>query len=52
MEAIGHPVLELKRVQLAALELGDLKPGAWRYLRGKDFEALFGTETAKKMRLI
>ena len=52
MEAIGHPVLELKRVQLAALELGELKPGAWRYLRGKDFEALFGTEVAKKMRLI
>ena len=52
MEKIGHPVLELKRVQMAALEIGDLKPGAWRYLKGKDFEALFGTEEAKKMRLI
>ena len=42
MEACGHPVLSLERIRIAALELGDLKPGAWRNLREKDFEALFG----------
>jgi 23S rRNA pseudouridine2605 synthase len=28
--AIGHPVLELVRVAIGALELGDLAPGEWR----------------------
>ena len=41
MQAIGHPVLSLERISIAALELGNLKPGAWRYLKEKDFEALF-----------
>lgn len=42
LEACGHPVLSLERISIAALELGDLKPGAWRNLKEKDFEALFG----------
>lgn len=42
MEACGHPVISLERISIAALELGDLKPGAWRNLKEKDFEALFG----------
>jgi 23S rRNA pseudouridine2605 synthase len=28
--AVGHPVLELARVAIGALALGDLPPGAWR----------------------
>jgi len=31
-EAIGHPVIRLKRVAYGSLELGNLKPGQWRYL--------------------
>ena len=42
MEACGHPVISLERISIEALELGDLKPGAWRNLKEKDFEALFG----------
>ncbi len=29
---IGHPVRSLVRTHLGRLELGDLKPGSWRYL--------------------
>ena len=32
MEALGHPVRTLKRVRISFLELGDLRPGQWRYL--------------------
>ncbi len=42
MDACGHSVISLERISIAALELGDLKPGAWRNLKEKDFEALFG----------
>lgn len=31
-EAVGHPVLTLKRLQLAFLTLGNLRQGAWRNL--------------------
>ena len=31
-EAIGHPVIRLKRVAYGNLILGALKPGQWRYL--------------------
>ena len=31
-DLIGHPVLELKRIQYGKLHLGDLKPGKWRYI--------------------
>ncbi len=41
MQTIGHPVISLERISIAALELGNLKPGAWRNLKEKDFEALF-----------
>ena len=42
LAACGHPVISLERISIAALVLGDLKPGAWRNLKEKDFEALFG----------
>jgi len=31
-EAIGHPVISLKRVAIGSVKLGDLQPGRWRYL--------------------
>lgn len=31
-EAIGHPVIRLKRIAYGTLLLGDLRPGQWRYL--------------------
>ncbi|MGB9716325.1 MAG: pseudouridine synthase [Thermodesulfovibrionales bacterium] len=31
-ENIGHPVLKLKRIRIDGLELGNLEPGAYRYL--------------------
>lgn len=39
-EKVGHPVLRLKRIKFGKLELGDLKPGEWRYLMDKEVEYL------------
>ena len=39
--AIGHEVTRLKRVQLGALELGTLAPGAWRELSRSEAERVF-----------
>ncbi|MBI5166720.1 MAG: rRNA pseudouridine synthase [candidate division NC10 bacterium] len=35
-EAVGHPVLKLKRVGFGPLRLGNLKRGDWRRLNGKE----------------
>ncbi|MFZ6016857.1 MAG: pseudouridine synthase [Nitrospirota bacterium] len=32
LEKIGHPVLKLRRIRINGLELGNLEPGAYRYL--------------------
>jgi 23S rRNA pseudouridine2605 synthase len=40
-EAIGHPVLSLKRVAVGPLQLGKLPRGAWRYLTEAEKESLF-----------
>ena len=40
MDKIGHPVLSLKRTAFGSLELGDLKPGKWRYLTDKELAQL------------
>lgn len=50
LEAIGFPVLKLKRTAIGALELGDLRPGAYRNMKHRDFEALFGKQEAKKLK--
>ena len=42
MEKIGHPVVSLNRTAFGSLELGDLKPGRWRYLTEKELAALRG----------
>jgi 23S rRNA pseudouridine2604 synthase len=35
-EAVGLKVIGLKRVRIGQVMLGDLPPGAWRYLRGTE----------------
>ncbi len=42
LAAVGHPVLELTRVGVGPLELGDLPVGKWRYLTGEEVAALRG----------
>lgn len=39
-DAINHPVIELKRIRMGSLELGDLKPGEYRTLTKNEIEAL------------
>jgi 23S rRNA pseudouridine2605 synthase len=38
--ACGLSVLSLRRVSFGALELGDLKPGQWRYLTDEERKSL------------
>jgi 23S rRNA pseudouridine2605 synthase len=40
-EAIGHPVLELKRTAYGKLELGELRPGKYRFLTPGDIKFIF-----------
>lgn len=40
LAAVGHEVRELVRVRLGPLRLGDLPPGAWRFLSRRELEAL------------
>lgn len=39
-EAVGHPVLSLKRIKMANLELAGLLPGKFRSLTGKELAGL------------
>lgn len=39
-DAIGYPVLSLKRIQQGPLQLGDLKPGQFRFLSKKEVARL------------
>jgi len=43
-EAVGHPVLKLKRTAIGRLTLGDLKPGEWRYLSSKEIKLIRGKQ--------
>ncbi len=38
---VGHPVKRLKRVRFGPLELGDLRPGEWRWLSEEEWTALY-----------
>jgi pseudouridine synthase len=38
--AVGHPVIELRRVRFGPLSLGDLQPGKWRKLAVHEVHAL------------
>lgn len=39
-EFVGHPVIRLKRVAYGSIELGDLKPGEWRFLTDNEIKQL------------
>jgi pseudouridine synthase len=39
-DAIGHPVLRLKRIAFGPLKLDKMKPGEWRYLTHQEINAL------------
>ena len=40
MEAVGHPVLALKRTKVGSLELGNLPYGKWRHLNPAEINSL------------
>ena len=40
LAAVGHPVLELVRVGVGPLALGDLRVGKWRYLSSEEVKSL------------
>jgi 23S rRNA pseudouridine2605 synthase len=40
LEHAGHPVLKIKRIRFAGLELADLEGGEYRYLTGRELEKL------------
>ncbi len=50
LDAVGFPVLKLKRTSIGGLELGELRTGAWRHMKHRDFEALFGKNEARKLK--
>jgi len=39
-ELLGHPVLDLQRLSVGPVQLGDLEPGAWRWLSESETAAL------------
>ncbi|MCL2190328.1 MAG: rRNA pseudouridine synthase [Defluviitaleaceae bacterium] len=41
-DAIGHPAVTLKRVEIGGVQLGDLKKGQWRALTGEELHYLHG----------
>lgn len=41
-EAVGHPVIYLKRDRIGDIRLTALEPGKWRYLTDKELESLKG----------
>lgn len=43
----GHPVRRLVRTKIGPLDLGDLKPGDWRYLSKGEVESLQGATKEK-----
>jgi 23S rRNA pseudouridine2605 synthase len=41
LEAVGHPVTRLRRVQFGGLGIGELKPGEWRRITDAELRAAF-----------
>ncbi len=39
-DAINHPVIELQRVQIGKIKLGDLPLGKWRHLTSEELESI------------
>jgi 23S rRNA pseudouridine2605 synthase len=40
LEETGHPVLKLRRIRIDGLEIGNLKPGAYRYLTTEEMDKI------------
>jgi 23S rRNA pseudouridine2605 synthase len=40
LAAVGHPVLDLVRIGIGPIELGDISVGKWRFLTGEELKAL------------
>ncbi len=47
-DAIGHRVMKLRRVAIGPQELGNVEPGEWRYLTGKEVRDLIAYVEAKE----
>lgn len=45
LEAVGHPVIALKRVAVGPLTLQELPVGAWRYLHEDEVDSLMARKT-------
>ena len=48
--AAGHEVTRLKRVSFGGLELGDLAPGAWRYVAEEELTVALGDVSTRSRR--
>jgi pseudouridine synthase len=46
-EAVGHPVVRLKRTAVGPIKLEQLKPGQWRYLKREEILELKGKRKAQ-----
>jgi 23S rRNA pseudouridine2605 synthase len=46
--AVGHEVVELVRVRIGRLGLGDLAPGAWRELDAQEVESLLSPSPSRR----
>ena len=46
-DAIGHPVVTLKRVAIGGVKLGDLPAGKWRYLSDSEVAKTLGAESPR-----
>jgi len=49
-EAVGHPVVRLRRSSYAGLTVSDLKPGAWRELSAAEVEELRAATRTRRAR--
>ena len=47
---LGHPVQYLLRVRIGPIEMGDLKPGKWRFLNATEIRSLRGLVAKSKSR--
>ncbi|MEL6183502.1 MAG: pseudouridine synthase [Myxococcota bacterium] len=43
VDAVGHPALRVVRTEMATVELGDLRPGQFRYLSPDEVAAIYAT---------
>ena len=47
-QALGHPVRRLRRIAFGPIEIGDLRPGAWRHLAAREVSALRASVAAAR----